>query len=83
MIFKKHFLLYFAVYPIDDFSPVFLSLSLSPEKVLLQSDQCVFSSSLGAAERLLVCRRDLTDIMVRVRVMLSEPLLKQTCFPHH
>ncbi|KTF77892.1 hypothetical protein cypCar_00009392 [Cyprinus carpio] len=39
------------------------SRSLSAEKVLLQSDQCVFSSSLSAAERLHVCRRDLTEIM--------------------
>lgn len=53
---------------------------LSPEKVLLQSDQCVFSSSLSAAERLLVCRRDLTEIMVRVRMLLSEPLLKEPAF---
>ncbi|KAK7157433.1 hypothetical protein R3I93_008805 [Phoxinus phoxinus] len=42
---------------------VLMDATYPGEKVLLQSDQCVFSSSLGAAERLLVCRRDLTDIM--------------------
>ncbi|KAG1949053.1 rap guanine nucleotide exchange factor [Pimephales promelas] len=42
---------------------VLMAVTYPGEKVLLQSDQCVFSSSLGAAERLLVCRRDLTDIM--------------------
>ncbi|CAM4698663.1 unnamed protein product [Leuciscus chuanchicus] len=42
---------------------VLMAVTYPGEKVLLQSDQCVFSSSLSAAERLLVCRRDLTDIM--------------------
>lgn len=72
------FLLYLTVYPFS--SSLFLSSFLSPEKVLLQSDQCVFSSSLSAAERLLACRRDLTEIMVRVRMLLSEPLLKESAF---
>ncbi|XP_052434681.1 rap guanine nucleotide exchange factor 5 isoform X2 [Carassius gibelio] len=42
---------------------VLMAVTYPGEKVLLQSDQCVFSSSLGAAERLHVCRRDLTEIM--------------------
>ncbi|XP_051722529.1 rap guanine nucleotide exchange factor 5b isoform X2 [Ctenopharyngodon idella] len=42
---------------------VLMAVAYPGEKVLLQSDQCVFSSSLSAAERLLVCRRDLTEIM--------------------
>ncbi|XP_067305158.1 rap guanine nucleotide exchange factor 5b isoform X2 [Pseudorasbora parva] len=42
---------------------VLMAVTYPGEKVLLQSDQCVFSSSLSAAERLLVCRRDLTEIM--------------------
>lgn len=82
--FVTSFLLYLTVYPFSDIdafsSSLFLSFSLSPEKVLLQSDQCVFSSSLSAAERLLVCRRDLTEIMVRVRMLLSEPFLKEPAF---
>ncbi|KAL1259214.1 hypothetical protein QQF64_009791, partial [Cirrhinus molitorella] len=42
---------------------VLMAVTYPGEKVLLQSDQCVFSSSLSAAERLHVCRRDLTEIM--------------------
>ncbi|XP_026140147.1 rap guanine nucleotide exchange factor 5b isoform X2 [Carassius auratus] len=42
---------------------VLMAVTYPGEKVLLQSDQCVFSSSLGATERLHVCRRDLTEIM--------------------
>uniref|UniRef100_A0A673J6J9 Rap guanine nucleotide exchange factor 5-like n=1 Tax=Sinocyclocheilus rhinocerous TaxID=307959 RepID=A0A673J6J9_9TELE len=42
---------------------VLMDVTYPGEKVLLQSDQCVFSSSLSAAERLHVCRRDLTEIM--------------------
>ncbi|XP_058602356.1 rap guanine nucleotide exchange factor 5b isoform X3 [Onychostoma macrolepis] len=42
---------------------VLMAVTYPGEKVLLQSDQRVFSSSLSAAERLHVCRRDLTEIM--------------------
>ncbi|KAI2655453.1 Rap guanine nucleotide exchange factor 5 [Labeo rohita] len=42
---------------------VLMAVTYPGEKVLLQSDQCVFSSSISAAERLHVCRRDLTEIM--------------------
>ncbi|XP_043116776.1 rap guanine nucleotide exchange factor 5b isoform X3 [Puntigrus tetrazona] len=41
---------------------VLMAVAYPGEKVLLESDQCVFSSSLSAAERLHVCRRDLTEI---------------------
>lgn len=42
---------------------VLMALTYPGEKVVLESDQCVFSSSLSAAERLHVFRRDLTEIM--------------------
>ncbi|XP_052474925.1 rap guanine nucleotide exchange factor 5 [Carassius gibelio] len=42
---------------------VLMAVTYPGEKVLLQSDQCVFSSSLSATERLHVCRRDLTEIV--------------------
>uniref|UniRef100_A0A673H2A6 Rap guanine nucleotide exchange factor 5-like n=1 Tax=Sinocyclocheilus rhinocerous TaxID=307959 RepID=A0A673H2A6_9TELE len=47
----------------DEDDMVLMAVTYPGEKVLLQSDQCVFSSSLSAAERLHVCRRDLTEIM--------------------
>ncbi|TRY58773.1 hypothetical protein DNTS_034609 [Danionella cerebrum] len=40
-----------------------MALSYPGEKVVLHLEQCVFSSSLRAAERLHVCRRDLSEIM--------------------
>ncbi|XP_051575019.1 rap guanine nucleotide exchange factor 5-like [Myxocyprinus asiaticus] len=42
---------------------VLVAVTYTGEKVLLQSDQCVFSALLSAADRLHVCRRDLTEIM--------------------
>ncbi|XP_056618496.1 rap guanine nucleotide exchange factor 5b isoform X1 [Triplophysa dalaica] len=42
---------------------VLVAITYSEDKVLLQSEQCVFSASLSSADRLHVCRRDLTEIM--------------------
>ncbi|XP_052000219.1 rap guanine nucleotide exchange factor 5-like isoform X2 [Xyrauchen texanus] len=47
--------------PEDDM--VLVAVTYTGDKVLLQSDQCVFSASLSAADRLHICRRDLTEIM--------------------
>ncbi|XP_060777762.1 rap guanine nucleotide exchange factor 5b isoform X2 [Neoarius graeffei] len=41
---------------------VLVAVTYSRGKVLLQSQQCVYSDSLGAVSRLCVCRRDLTEI---------------------
>ncbi|XP_072536748.1 rap guanine nucleotide exchange factor 5b [Salminus brasiliensis] len=55
---------------------VLVALAYSREKVVLQPQQCVYSDSLGAAGRLCVCRRDLTEIMNPVTDNGQQPAVR-------